>query len=286
MKFRIFAVFLLLFSGLLLAGCEKRPVEKAPPVDILTEEPYEEHLDELDENILIDSPQPNEAVTAPLVIKGQARGGWYFEATFPVRLVDDQGNEVAVSYAEAQENWMQEGFVPFKAVINSFKPGTSEQGTLILEKSNPSGLEEHADQIEIPVKIQGGETSMVKVYFPNSVKDPDFMDCGKVFVVERAIPKTQAVARSALEELLKGPSGLEKTNGYFTNLNSGVEIQRLVIEDGVAKVDFDEQMGYQVGGSCRIHSIYSQIETTLKQFPTVKEVEISIDGETEEILQP
>jgi len=297
MKSRFFLVFLLGVVSLSLVACEKKHVEQSPPVDIVTEEPYQEHLEELDgtvddvkvpenEMMVVDTPQSGELVTAPLTVTGEARGGWYFEATFPVRLMDEQGNEVAVGYAEAQDNWMQENFVPFKAVLNEFKPGTSEEGTLILEKANPSGLEEHADQVEIPVKIQRGETTTVKVYFPNSAKDPDFLDCGKVFVVERTIPKTQAVARAALEELLKGPTASENADGYITSINEGVKIQRLVVEDGVAKVDFSDELDYQVGGSCRIQSIYSQIETTLKQFPTVKEVEISINGETEEILQP
>jgi spore germination protein GerM len=60
----------------------------------------------------------------------------------------------------------------------------------------------------------------------------------------------------------------------------------LTIEDGVAKVDFNEQLEYEVSGSCRVSAIRAQITETLKQFPTVKEVIISIDGRTEDILQP
>jgi len=60
----------------------------------------------------------------------------------------------------------------------------------------------------------------------------------------------------------------------------------LVIVDGVAQVDFDAQMEYQVGGSCRVGMIVRQIQETLKQFPSVKEVKISINGRSEDILQP
>lgn len=78
--------------------------------------------------------------------------------------------------------------------------------------------------------------------------------------------------------------------GYFTSINSGVKIQKLVIDPptggGVAKVDFDEQLEFQVGGSCRVSAIRAQITQTLKQFPTVKSVIISINGRTEDILQP
>ena len=129
------------------------------------------------------------------------------------------------------------------------------------------------------------KTLKVKVYFNNSKLDPEF-SCNKVFPVEREVSKTQAAARAALEELLKGASEKEKIEGFFTSINPGVKIQSLVIENGTAKVDFDEQLEFQVGGSCRVAAIRAQITQTLKQFPTVNSVIISIDGRTEDILQP
>ncbi len=130
------------------------------------------------------------------------------------------------------------------------------------------------------------ETMTIKVFFGNSKLDPEILDCSKNFSVERTIPKTLAVGRAALEELLAGPTESEKTDGYLTSINPDVKIQSLTIEDGVAKVDFNEQLEFQVGGSCRVAAIASQIRETLKQFPTVNDVIISIDGRTEDILQP
>jgi len=125
----------------------------------------------------------------------------------------------------------------------------------------------------------------VEAFFNNDRMDPEF-SCNKVFPVERKIIKTQAVARAALEELLKGVSDQEKTEGFFTSINPGVKIQKLSIDNGVAKVEFDEQLEFQVGGSCRVSAIRAQITQTLKQFSTVQNVIISIDGRTEDILQP
>ena len=129
------------------------------------------------------------------------------------------------------------------------------------------------------------EFSVVKVFFNNNKIDPEF-SCNKVFPVEREISKTEAVARAAIEELLKGPTSKEKSEGFFTSINPGVKIQKLTIEDGVVKIDFDEQLEFQVGGSCRVAAIRAEISQTLKQFPTVKEVIISINNRTEDILQP
>ncbi len=71
-----------------------------------------------------------------------------------------------------------------------------------------------------------------------------------------------------------------------TSINSGVKIQRLSIQNGLARIDVNAMLEFKVSGSCRFQSIRAQIEQTLKQFPTVREVVISIDGRTDEILQP
>ena len=65
-----------------------------------------------------------------------------------------------------------------------------------------------------------------------------------------------------------------------------MRIQSLTIENSVAKVDFDEQLEFQVGGSCRVTAIRAQIRETLKQFPIIDSVIISINGRTEDVLQP
>ncbi|MDO8676547.1 MAG: hypothetical protein Q7K16_02765, partial [Candidatus Azambacteria bacterium] len=41
--------------------------------------------------IRIDSPRPNQILQSPLIIKGEARGNWFFEASFPVMLTDWDG---------------------------------------------------------------------------------------------------------------------------------------------------------------------------------------------------
>lgn len=103
--------------------------------------------------IKVSSPQPNMVVKSPLVVKGEARGNWYFEASFPVHLFDDDGKELAVAPAQAQGEWMTMDFVPFEVTLNFDKPKTST-GTLVLKKDNASGLPEYDDSISIPVKFQ------------------------------------------------------------------------------------------------------------------------------------
>jgi spore germination protein GerM len=73
----------------------------------------------------------------------------------------------------------------------------------------------------------------------------------------------------------------------FSSINPGVILQQLTInEEGVAHADFSPELDRQVGGSCRVQAIRAQIENTLLEFPTVNDVVISINGRTEDILQP
>lgn len=104
--------------------------------------------------IKVSFPKPNEAVKSPLVVKGEARGNWYFEASFPVRLYDANNQEIPLTpgYIMTTEDWMTTEFVPFEAMLTFEKP-TTGAGTLVLEKDNPSGLPENDDKISIPVKF-------------------------------------------------------------------------------------------------------------------------------------
>jgi len=108
--------------------------------------------------IVVDTPIENTLVSSPLIIKGRARGNWFFEASFPVFLTDWDGRIIAQGIAEAKEDWMTENFVPFEATLEFTKPphinGVKNIGALILKKDNPSGLPQHDDAIEMTVNFE------------------------------------------------------------------------------------------------------------------------------------
>jgi hypothetical protein len=109
--------------------------------------------------IRLESPLPGGEIESPLVIRGEARGYWFFEASFPIVLTNWDGLIIAESFATAEGEWMTEEFVPFEATLEFISPteGIStvpdflKRGFLILEKDNPSGLPEHDDALEIPI---------------------------------------------------------------------------------------------------------------------------------------
>jgi hypothetical protein len=100
--------------------------------------------------IQIITPRPNDLIKSPVTIEGEARGTWYFEASFPIKIFDANGKQLGMIPAQAQTDWMTTKFVPFKAVLQ-FETSTTKKGTLVLEKDNPSGLSQNADQLTIPI---------------------------------------------------------------------------------------------------------------------------------------
>ncbi|MBU1046088.1 GerMN domain-containing protein [Patescibacteria group bacterium] len=131
------------------------------------------------------------------------------------------------------------------------------------------------------------ETTTVTLFWGNKVEDPEGLFCERVYPLERKIKgATDNKIILTLEELLKGPTKEEMEAGFFTTINPGVKVQDLIIEGRVAIVDFDETLEQAVGGSCRVGAIRAQITETLKHFPEIDNVIISVDGRTEDILQP
>lgn len=101
--------------------------------------------------IRLQSPRPYQKVTSPLSVEGEAKGNWFFEASFPIVMTDWDGVIIGQGLATAQGDWMTTDFVKFKATIKFDKPTVYNNGTLILKKDNPSGLAQNDDALEIPL---------------------------------------------------------------------------------------------------------------------------------------
>jgi len=106
-----------------------------------------------DDKVKVTMPLINAFVDSPLQVIGEARGPWYFEAAFPIRLLDGNGNEITKTQGRATAEWTTENYVPFEAVL-IFTPPSTETGTLVLEKDNPSGLPQNAESFKIPVRFK------------------------------------------------------------------------------------------------------------------------------------
>lgn len=238
--------------------------------------------------IRVSSPLPNQLVSSPLVIRGEARGGWYFEASFPVELVDGNGKRLAIAPAQAQGEWMTRDYVPFSLTL-TFQNSTTSTGTLILRNDNPSGLPENQEELRIPVRFSTSERSVELYYYnPNLDKDAqgNILCSAKGLVpVARSIPVTQTPLQDTLRLLLRGElTAAERSRGISTEfpLPSVTLDSASLSSNGTLTVKLLDPLERTSGGACRASILRAQVEATARQFPNVKTVRFS----PETLFQP
>jgi germination protein M len=98
--------------------------------------------------------------------------------------------------------------------------------------------------------------------------------------VLREVPKTQAVATAAMNQLLAGPNAKERaaSPALVTTVPAGTKLLGLSIDNGVATVDLSREFE-SGGGSASMFGRLSQVVYTLTQFPTVSGVLFQLDGQ-------
>jgi hypothetical protein len=136
------------------SNCEfECPESQAVPADVQAQIKSKADL------IKLASPVPLSVISSPLNISGEARGYWFFEASFPIYLTNWDGLIIAEGIATAEGEWMTEEFVPFTAELSFTNPFNAndldfmKKGSLVLKKDNPSGLPENDDALEIPIRF-------------------------------------------------------------------------------------------------------------------------------------
>lgn len=127
------------------------------------------------------------------------------------------------------------------------------------------------------------QATVLRVYFNHQRLAAVADDCAIVFERMRKVPKTEAVAAAALRQLFAGPTEAERAAGYrspFSAATAGL-LKRVFIEHGTAYVDLHDPRALLPGAtsSCGAAEFGTQIERTLRQFPTVRRVILAIDGD-------
>jgi len=157
----ITVVIIFLVAALLFARYLERQKEKPPSEDSNLPKPAEvSYANASADLIQVELPYPGAVVGKKFSVIGRARGNWFFEASFPVTVLDKEGKILVQHYAMAQAdpatgevNWMTTEFVLFRGdlVIPEHYIGPA---TLLLMKDNPSGLPEYDASISFPIVIE------------------------------------------------------------------------------------------------------------------------------------
>ncbi len=112
-----------------------------------------------DGRVAISLPHENDVIASPAAIEGTVTGGgWFFEASFPIKIVDADGTVLGEGIAQALSDWMSTGTVPFSASI-PFTTPHSATGMIIFSKDNPSGAPENAASFSMPISFESGVTA-------------------------------------------------------------------------------------------------------------------------------
>lgn len=125
---------------------------------LATETPIVENViaSTTDLGIIIDQPRPNESFTSPFAVTGKARGFWFFESSFPLKIIDEQAKVWGSGAAIAQADALTDNFVPFVGFIKFLseeKPVSGSKAFVVFTNDNPSGLPENEISTTVPIII-------------------------------------------------------------------------------------------------------------------------------------
>jgi hypothetical protein len=100
---------------------------------------------------VVSAPQPGARVSSPLRVSGVAPADWFFENQFPVRLLDQAGEELAFAPATPRVNWTEPGDKQFDAEL-SFEVAGETPATLVLQEDMP-GDQAPPREVRIPLTL-------------------------------------------------------------------------------------------------------------------------------------
>lgn len=134
------------------------------------------------------------------------------------------------------------------------------------------------------VALAQQQTMQIKLYFPN--KNRNNADCSvPVYPVSRTIPKTTTVAKVTLEQLFAGPTSEEQAKGFYSDFSEATKslLISINIKNRNAFVNMrDLSSTSSIGNfttSCGGSNFFGQVETTLKQFPSIRKVFFAFEGD-------
>jgi hypothetical protein len=145
------------FSFLLFVSTLRAPKEPLLPENEISEEEVQTetitYKNASADLVTVELPTPGAVTGKEFGIIGSARGYWFFEGSFPLEVLDKDGNILTTGIATALGEWMTEDFVKF---VSEVKVPETYIGpaTVVLRKDNPSGLPENEASISFPITIE------------------------------------------------------------------------------------------------------------------------------------
>jgi hypothetical protein len=224
--------------------------------------------------ICVDESVSGSLLTNPFIIEGS---GMAFENTINWKLLDANNDRIAEGFVTASAADVgQAGDFQIRDFLR-YAPKSSNATLQVFEYSAKDGSPIHI--VSMPVRLPT-TTMKTKFFMPSG----STTDCSEVDPVELDVVRSSLPVETALRTLLGvGPTMSSKR----TAIPIDTKLVSLKVSNGTATVVLSPELGNYGGGSCNVGAIRSQIEATLKQFSSVRNVVIIQQGKTaEETLQP
>lgn len=166
------------------------------------------------------------------------------------------------------------------------------------EKVPASDAESTAPEISAPATASpdgdvagGDEGATTQAATPPASKTPSKMKVklyfgyeDRVLAIEREVPYSQAVAKTAMTELLKGPSAEEmKGLALHSEIPKGTKLLGVTMSGRTARVDLSEKFD-DGGGTLSMTMRLAQVVYTLTQYSTIESVEFYMNGKRVEVF--
>lgn len=235
------------------------------------------------------SPQPGQTVSLPFSLRVEMPQDMQ---RVGVRIVSDSrdGSE-RILLEDVIEGWAYDPSTSLKVEDTLYYAApSSTTGAIVLY--DPADPDNEVCVLTVPILFEPVETEIVQIYFPNEQRRSDPFNEELLYPLERTVPKTAFPEEQALVQLFRGPTGVERGQGFFTYLGPPCRAQDfhypqhdcsqklagLEIENGVAFVwTYDIDWPNPVPGMGGVHFIsaaLNQIRQTLLQFADISRVVI------------
>ncbi len=216
--------------------------------------------------ICIDEEIEGSLLTNPFEVSGS---GIAFENTINWQLLDDEGNLLNEGFVTADSPDIGE---PGDFTIRAFilAPPESSKGVLkVFEYSARDGEPVHIAEVSVELPTASMAT---KIFLPSE----GTLDCSEVTAKDFTIGQTILPMEASIQTLLRESAGIP----------ANTHLESIAVSNGTVRVVFSPELE-PGGGSCAVEAIRAQIESTLKRFSSVNNVEISVTGKSpDETLQP
>lgn len=235
--------------------------------------------------ICVTAPSVDATIANPVTVQGSAI---VFEQVVSYELLDAAGTILASGSVTTEAVDVGEaGSFTVRLFWNQLP--TTATGSIVLFAPSPK-TGQRTSVVRVPVRFTKAASTTRAIYVvPEELGSATVPSCDTVRREAIQLPATTLPVEATLRALL-GLSADEVEQRYpgaTSVIPAGTSIVSLKVANGVANVVLSRQLEGYGGGSCNVAAIRAQIESTLKQFSSVRSVVISVEGKTpEESLQP